>query len=251
LIGRLHLVVRVEEVVRVDLRLQPPKAGVAVLAEERPAASRLLREVEVHPAGVPPCERPLEEGHVTLDSIRDLGTHRDAHGEHEVRRVQRQRRRRDGRERVDVRLERPKRRDELGALGLVADVDRLDDHDRAAAEGFRNVGERRDVEQAADRGDLVRHRLRPLPPSRQDLVRTLDRPDQPTGVDLGDRIQAEVDRRGAASVASIQSTPASTRARRDSASISTRRIRSVLSRIVSSSQPSGPALWPVPWGATR
>ena len=50
---------------------------------------------------------------------------------------------------------------------------------------------------------------------------------------------------------SIQSAPASARARFAVASIVTPRIIEVLSRIVPSSGPSGAALWPVPCGATR
>jgi hypothetical protein len=51
-------------------------------------------------------------------------------------------------------------------------------------------------------------------------------------------------------VTSSQSVPAWTRAIRAAASISTPRIRCVESRIVSSSDTIGAALWPVPWGAT-
>ena len=46
-------------------------------------------------------------------------------------------------------------------------------------------------------------------------------------------------------------TPPPTRALRPSASMDTWWMASVLRRIVPSSEPSGPALWPVRWGATR
>ena len=55
----------------------------------------------------------------------------------------------------------------------------------------------------------------------------------------------------AASASSTESTPASTRAVPAPASTSTPRIRSVLIRIASSSEPRATAPWPVPWPETR
>ena len=59
--------------------------------------------------------------------------------------------------RVDLRAERPKRREPLDALGLGAERVRVDDRERPAAHRLRNLVERRELQDPPDRGHLVGH----------------------------------------------------------------------------------------------
>ena len=86
-----------------------------------------------------------------------------------------ERRRRDGRDGVDLGPERADRRDERGALRLGAEVEGLDADERAAAKRLGDVGDRRELEQPADGGHVVGHVGGPLAPGVEDLARALDR----------------------------------------------------------------------------
>ena len=102
----------------------------------------------------------------------------------------------DRRDRVHDRAERAQRLEQALAVGvLVAGPDRLDDHERLAADGLRDLRDRRELEDAADRGHLVRQVVRPGAPRLQDLGRPVDREPEDAGVDLRDREEVELDRR--------------------------------------------------------
>ena len=79
--------------------------------------------------------------------------------------------------------------------------DGLDDGELAAAQVLGELLERRELEDPADRGDLLGHRPRPVEPRVQHLGRALPREEQDAGVDLGDRVQLELERRHDAEVA--------------------------------------------------
>ena len=99
-----------------------------------------------------------------------------------------------GRERVDLGLEVAQRAEQLAPLRLVAEERGLDDDELPAAERLGHLRDRRDLEHAADRRDLLRRVLRPLGPGAEHLGRALDRPDEPAGVRLGDRVERDLDR---------------------------------------------------------
>ena len=80
-------------------------------------------------------------------------------------------------------------------LGLRAEIEGLDAHERAAAKRLGDVGDRRELEQPADGGHVVGHVGGPLAPGVQDLARALDREEHDAGVDLGEREEHELDRR--------------------------------------------------------
>ena len=104
-------------------------------------------------------------------------------------------------ERGDLGAEREQRRDELAAGCLVAHVRDLDDDQVAAAQELGDLLDRRELEDAADRGDLVGRRLGPVAPGGEHVAGLLPRPDQPAGEDLVQREQLELDRRDDAEVA--------------------------------------------------
>ena len=87
------------------------------------------------------------------------------------------------------------------AVGLAAEERGLDDDERLAAQELRQVRDRRELEHAADRRDLVRHAREPLVPRVQHLARALVREEQNAGVDLADRVQVELERGHDAEVA--------------------------------------------------
>ena len=105
-----------------------------------------------------------------------------------------ERRRRHAREGVDHRPELAQRPDKRGALALRPREDRLDDGEAAAAKRLGDLGHRREMQDPADRGDLIRHRLGPVAPGPQHLARLLGWPEHGTGVQLGGLVQLELDR---------------------------------------------------------
>jgi len=77
--------------------------------------------------------------------------------------------RRHNRERVHRGAERAERLEELDALALVPEHDGLDDREAAAPQRLRDLRDRRELEDPADRGHLVRHGRRPGVPRVQHL----------------------------------------------------------------------------------
>ena len=90
---------------------------------------------------------------------------------------------------------------QLAAALLVAQVGDLDDDQVAAAQGLRDHLDGRELEDAADGGDLVGRRLGPVAPGREHALGLLPGPDQPAGEDLLDREELELERRDDAEVA--------------------------------------------------
>ena len=86
------------------------------------------------------------------------------------------------------------RADQLGAGARVAEVGSLDDGEGPAAQWFGDLGQRRQPQQVADGGDLVRDRCGPFAPGVQDLRGALDREEQVPGVQLPDRVQPHLQR---------------------------------------------------------
>ena len=103
--------------------------------------------------------------------------------------------------RVQLGTEVADRLEHRGALGLVAEVDRLDHHERAAAHRLGDLLERRHVEDAADGGHLVGQRRDDAAPRLQDLLGTLLREHEHARVHLAQGMEAELDRGHHAEVA--------------------------------------------------
>ena len=83
------------------------------------------------------------------------------------------------RDRVHRRPERAQRREQRVGLGRVAEVDRLDDDERLAAQRLGDLRDRREVEDAPDRRHLVGHAAASqLAPGVQHLAAALDRAPQ-------------------------------------------------------------------------
>ena len=108
---------------------------------------------------------------------------------------------RHGGEGIHRRIELSQLRDQRVAIGLRADQDRLDDHEALAAHRLRNSRKGRKMKDPADRRDLVRHRLGPVPPGAQRLACPLQRPEHRAGVQLGRGIQLKLDCRDDAEAA--------------------------------------------------
>ena len=109
--------------------------------------------------------------------------------------------RRHHREGVDRRPERAQRLEQLRALVLAAHVHGLDDDELLTTEEVRQLRERRELEDPAHRGDLVRHRPRPVEPRVQHLGRALPGEEEDARVDLRDLVELHLDRRHDAEVA--------------------------------------------------
>ena len=99
-------------------------------------------------------------------------------------------RRREG---VHRGAQRAQRREQLRRGRLVAEVGHLDDDERLPAQRLGDVLERREVQDAPDRGGLVGHRAHPLAPGAQDLGGALDGEGEHPGVELVDRVELELD----------------------------------------------------------
>ena len=82
------------------------------------------------------------------------------------------------------------RRRRIGRPG----VGGLDGDEGAAAEGRGDVVDVRDAQQAGDGGQLDGRDPGPVAPAPQDLVGALDRPQHRAGVELGDRMEEQLDR---------------------------------------------------------
>jgi hypothetical protein len=102
--------------------------------------------------------------------------------------------RRHHRERVHRRAELAQRLQQLGAFALVAEHDRLDDHELTAAKRLRDVRDGRELEDATNRRDLVRDGGRPGMPRVENLGGALPREEEDARVDLGNRVQLELER---------------------------------------------------------
>ena len=77
---------------------------------------------------------------------------------------------------------------------LAAEHGAVDDDHLPAAQDLGDVRQRRDLQQAGGRADLVRRRPRPLGVVRQDLLGALPRPDHHPGHELVDGIEGDLDR---------------------------------------------------------
>ena len=78
--------------------------------------------------------------------------------------------------------------------GRVAEVGGLHQHEGPAAHELGELGEGRHPQDAADRGDLVGHRVGPVAPGVQHLCAALDREEQHPGIKLADRIERHLQR---------------------------------------------------------
>ncbi len=113
----------------------------------------------------------------------------------------RQRGRRDGSERVHRRVEGSQLLRELDAFALGAREDRLDDHEAVPAERLGHVRDRREVQDAADRGDGIGQRLGPVAPGLKHLTGPLDRPEHRAGVQFWLLVERDLERGHDAEVA--------------------------------------------------
>ena len=84
--------------------------------------------------------------------------------------------------------------DQRGAGARVAEVGGLHQGEVPAAQRFGHLGKRREPQDAAQRGDLVRHRGGPRAPGVQHFGGALDREEQRPGVQLADRVQRHLQR---------------------------------------------------------
>ena len=98
------------------------------------------------------------------------------------------------REGVDLGTELAQRPDQLGAARLVALVDDLDHGERASAQRLGDVGQRRQAQDACRRGGGVGGGVGPAAVAVENVGAALDREDEPAGVDLGERVEVELDR---------------------------------------------------------
>ena len=94
-----------------------------------------------------------------------------------------------------ARPERAQRAQELVGRVLAQEGRCFDDDERSAAQRLGDVGDRRELQEPADRRDLIRHVFDPAPPCSQHLGSTLEREEQHAGVHLGNRIERELERR--------------------------------------------------------
>lgn len=101
---------------------------------------------------------------------------------------------RNRRERVHGGPELPQRLQERVGGSFAEERGRLDDDEGSAAQRLRNVRDRRELQEASDGGDLVWHVLDPASPGTEHFRAALDREEQHTGVDLGDRVELELER---------------------------------------------------------
>jgi hypothetical protein len=106
---------------------------------------------------------------------------------------ERQAARRHRAERVHLGLERAQRGEQLRGGGLVAEVGAVDRHEGAAGEELGDVRQRRDLDQARARADLVGRGAGPLDPGLEDLGAALPRPQHHPGVDRRVRVQLDLD----------------------------------------------------------
>ena len=100
----------------------------------------------------------------------------------------------DGRERVELRLQRAQRGDRRGARLRIAGVRAVDDHHRAAGQERRQLGQRREVQDPERGGQLVRRVRGQRVPGAQHLGVALVRPQQHPREDLVVREQRELHR---------------------------------------------------------
>ena len=89
---------------------------------------------------------------------------------------------------------------ELASWLLAAQVGGLDDNQLSPTNGLRNDRQRRDLEDPRPRGHLVGETRDPLAPRVEHLSRPLPWPRQHPGVQLGYRVQLELQRRHNAEV---------------------------------------------------
>jgi hypothetical protein len=93
----------------------------------------------------------------------------------------------DRRERVDFWPEFAQRRDQSRAVCLIPDVARFDHDERPPPQRLGDLGQRRNVEHASNRADLVRQLLTcPCSPRLEHLTGSLRRKQQRTGEDIRD-----------------------------------------------------------------
>jgi hypothetical protein len=100
----------------------------------------------------------------------------------------------DHREGVEFGAEPAQRPDQRRARGRVAEAGGLHHGEGPAAQRFGHLGKRRQPQDAAQRGDLVRDRAGPRAPGVQHLGGALDREEQRPGVQLTDWVQPHLQR---------------------------------------------------------
>jgi hypothetical protein len=80
------------------------------------------------------------------------------------------------------------------AVGLIAEIDRFDERERAAAKRLGDVRQRREAEDPANRRDLVRRRLGPFPPRVEHFRRALPGEEERARIHVRERVEPELDR---------------------------------------------------------
>src|SRR3954469_8041338 len=100
----------------------------------------------------------------------------------------------DRRERVQLRPEVAQRTQQLVGAVLAEQRRGLDDDEGTAAERLRDVRDRREMQEASDRRDLVGDRVDPTPPRAQHFRSALEREEEDTGVDLAYGVELELQR---------------------------------------------------------
>src|ERR1700722_2486286 len=98
----------------------------------------------------------------------------------------------DGRDRVDLGSQLSERTQMYGRVCFAAQVGDFNRHERPAAKRLRDVGQRRQVQEAAARGQLCGAGAGPGTPCVEYRLGLLHGPEQRPGVDLGDGKELEL-----------------------------------------------------------